>query len=146
MKKPYLPLLALAGIFSGIIASCSSKDNDTKPYSNPLIIGHWQYIVGLDTTFDKQHLVVSTDTVDTKGRDNIYIDFQSDGKFQTNQGDSAAGTYRFTDTQTLEVTNSEGQSSELPILTLTNQQLTFVTTDTDYVSGNYKKEYLYFKK
>lgn len=145
MRKPYFLLLTLA-VITGILVSCKSKDDDPAPYTNPLIYGRWEYVIGLDSLWNKQNQLISVDTIDTKGNDSIFISFQENGQVQTTLDEVNSGTYRFRDAQTLEVRNQSGVSDYLPILTLTNDRLTFVITDTAYGNGNYSKEYLYFKK
>lgn len=145
MKKPYFLLLTL-GLAAGILVSCKSKNNDPAPYTNPLIYGRWEYVIGLDSLWNKQHQLLSVDTVDTRGNDSVYITFQENGQVQTTLDEVNSGTYRFKDTQTLEVKNQSGVSDYLPILDLSADRLTFVITDTAYGNGNYSKEYLYFRK
>ncbi|GAA0531639.1 hypothetical protein [Chitinophaga japonensis] len=146
MKKPYLLLLALAFVLTGLFVSCSDDDDNPQPDHNALIQGRWQYEYGLDTLFNAQHEVVSADTVDTDGQDNIYFDFQENGQFSTNLGnDTTVGSYRFVNASTLELT-VDGVSDQAPVQTLTAQQLTFVLVDTDYGNGNYSRTYYYFSK
>lgn len=145
MRKPYFLLLTLL-LTTGILVSCKSKKDDPAPYTNPLIYGRWEYVVGLDSLWNKQNQLLSVDTVDTKGKNDIHLTFQENGQAETSLDEVGSGTYRFKDAQTLEVKNSSGISDYLPILTLTSNQLVFVITDTAYGNGNYSKEYLYFKK
>lgn len=147
MQKPHILLLTLAGLFSGALVSCSNDDDDNPaPYTNPLIYGRWEYVVGLDSMFNRDHQLISADTIDTRGNDSIYINFQENGQVQTTLDDVSSGTYRFKDAQTLEVKNQSGVSDDLPIHTLTPDELTFIITDTAYGNGNYSREYLYFRK
>jgi hypothetical protein len=146
MQKPRFLLLTLAGLLTGILASCGNDDDDPAPYTNPLIYGRWEYEVGLDSLFNREHQLISADTIDTRGNDDIYIDFKENGTVQTTFDGVTSGTYRFTDPQTLEVKNQSGVSDQLPIHTLSADRLTFVITDTAYGNGNYSREYLYFRK
>jgi len=145
MRKPYVLLLALALAGVGVVASCSD-DDDPQPDNAALLHGRWQYEYGLDSLFTAQGEFMSVDTVDTRGQDNIYIDFQENGQFSTNLGnDTTTGAYRLVNASTLELT-VDGISDQVPVKTLTAQQLTFVITDTDTDSGNYSREYYHFRK
>lgn len=145
MRKPYFLLLTLLLTY-GILICCKSKKDDPAPYTNPLIYGRWEYVVGLDSLWNKQNQLLSADTVDTNGKDDIYLTFHENGQAETTLDEVGSGSYRFKDAQTLEVRNSSGIPDYLPIHKLTSSELIFVITDTAYGNGNYSKQYLYFKK
>ncbi len=146
MQKPRFLLLTLAGLLTGILMSCGNDDDDPAPYTNPLIYGRWEYEVGLDSLFNSNHQLISADTIDTRGNNDIYINFHENGQVETTLDEVTSGTYRFIDPQTLEVQNQGGVSDRLPIKDLSANRLTFMITDTAYGNGNYSREYLYFKK
>ncbi|KAA2245053.1 lipocalin family protein [Chitinophaga agrisoli] len=145
MQKSIVRLLALAGVFTLLFIACS-KDDDTPP-ENKMIQGNWQFDFSIDTVFNPQNAVVSIDTTTSADVSGAYFNLKADGKFEANLSDTVVtGTYRLINGQTLELTNNQGISDQVPVITLTDTQMVFMVRDNDYGNGNYSKEYFHLKK
>ncbi len=145
MQKSIVRLMALAGVLSLLFMACS-KDDDTPP-ENKMIQGNWQFDFSIDTLFNAQNAVVSVDTTTSADVSGAYFNLKADGKFEANLSDTViTGSYRLIDGKTLELTNGQGISDNVPVITLTDTKLVFMVQDNDYGNGNYSKEYFHLKK
>ena len=146
MRKPFTWLLAMAGTITIAFAACS-KDDDKQQPDNSVIAGTWHFEVGIDSLFNKEHQLVSVDTLDVENADSVYITFQQDGKFSSNLNDTTvSGVYTLVNATTLELSNNGSVPQQVNIVTLNSTQLVLSSTDTDFGNGNYSKEYFYLKK
>ena len=146
MRKPFTWLLAMAGTITIAFAACS-KDDDKQQPDNSVIAGTWHFEVGIDSLFNKEHQLLSVDTLDVENADSVYITFQQDGKFSSNLNDTTvSGVYTLVNATTLELSNNGSVPQQVNIVTLNSTQLVLSSTDTDFGNGNYSKEYFYLKK
>jgi hypothetical protein len=146
MRKPFTWLLAMAGTITIAFAACS-KDDDKQQPDNSVIAGTWHFEVGIDSLFNKEHQLVSVDTLDVENADSVYITFQQDGKFSSNLNDTTvSGVYTLVNATTLELSNNGSVPQQVNIVTLNSTELVLSSTDTDFGNGNYSKEYFYLKK